>query len=191
MWYALREAYADRLLTLQPAESYLRAVLVNETASAWITEVHARRLGLHGQLLAEVRLPVTAEARSMAAVPLPASVGVPSHATDEVLIVDAGDRRSVWTWLPDRDLAYPPADADATVTADATGYIVSVTARSLLRDVCLFPDRLHPDATVDAMLRTLLPGESATFVVVSPPLEDPSLLTARPVLRCVNDTARA
>ncbi len=56
MWYALRRAYADRLLTLQPTEYRLRAVLVNEAATDWAVEVHARRLSLDGTLLAEVRL---------------------------------------------------------------------------------------------------------------------------------------
>jgi len=190
MWYALRDAYADRLLTLQPAESYLRAVLVNETASAWVTEVRARRLDLDGQLLAEVRLPVTADARGMAAVALPASVGVPRQATDEVLIVDASDRRSVWTWLPDRDVDYPLSAYDATTDVVEDGYRVTITARTLLRDLCLFPDRLHPNATVDRMLVTLLPGERATFLVTSPPVSDTETLTTQPVLRCVNDTQR-
>ena len=43
---------------------------------------------------------------------------------------------------------------------------------------------------MDAALVTLLPGESTTFTVrTSGPL-DPAALTARPVLRCVNDIER-
>ena len=59
----------------------------------------------------------------------------------------------------------PPAACDATVEPVDGGHRVRVTARTLLRDLALFPDRLDPAATVDAALVTLLPGESATFTV--------------------------
>ena len=62
-----------------------------------------------------------------------------------------------------------------------------MTARTILRDLTLFPDRLDPEATVDEALVTLLPGESAVFVVRSQLSLDPEALTNRPVLRCVND----
>ena len=42
---------------------------------------------------------------------------------------------------------------------------VTVTAQVLLRDVTLLVDKVHPHATVDRGLVTLLPGESATFRV--------------------------
>ena len=71
------------------------------------------------------------------------------------------------------------------------GYRVTLTATTLLRDVCLFPDRLHPDAVVDEMLVTLLPGESATFHVSGAVLADPDALLRAPVLRCVNDRRRS
>jgi beta-mannosidase len=190
MWYALRRAYADGLLTIQPTEYQLRAVLVNEAATDWSTEVHARRMRLDGDLLAEVRLPARVGPRSTTALELPISVAVPRHATDEILVIDAGTLRSVWTWLPDRDIRYPEARRDITVDVEPAGYRVTVTAHTLLRDLCLFPDRLDADAAVDEMLVTLLPGETATFHVASRQLSDPSLLTTQPVLRCVNDTLR-
>jgi beta-mannosidase len=57
----------------------------------------------------------------------------------------------------------------------------------VLRDVCLLPDCLDPAAGVDDMLVTLLPGETARFVVSSPRPLDPAALTCPPVLRTVND----
>ena len=62
-----------------------------------------------------------------------------------------------------------------------------MTARTVLRDLTLFPDRLDPAAQVDRALVTLLPGESAVFTVRAPGPLDPAALTCRPVLRCVND----
>jgi beta-mannosidase len=60
-----------------------------------------------------------------------------------------------------------------------------VTAHVLLRDLALFPDRLNPSSTVDDMLITLLPGDSATFRVTGP--FDADRLTSPPVLRSAND----
>jgi beta-mannosidase len=191
MWYALRRAYADRLLTIQPAEFQLRATLINETATPWSTEVHARRLRLDGEPLAEWRSVVEVDARGMTVVDLPGSSGVPQHPTEEILVLDGGDQRTTWTWLPDRDLRYPDARLEGVVEAVPGGYRVTLTAASLLRDVCLFPDRLHPDAVVDEMLVTLLPGESATFHVSGAVLADPDALLRAPVLRCVNDRRRS
>ena len=81
-----------------------------------------------------------------------------------------------------------PPRYDATVEPSPDGARVTVTARTLLRDLVLYPDRLDPAATADQALVTLLPGESATFVVsgLSSPV-DPAALTTPPVLRCVND----
>ena len=35
LWYALRRAYADRLLTFQPRDGGLALVAVNDTAAPW------------------------------------------------------------------------------------------------------------------------------------------------------------
>jgi beta-mannosidase len=53
----------------------------------------------------------------------------------------------------------------AAVEQTATGARVTITAHNLLRDLTLYPDRLHPDAEVDLAGVTLLPGESVTFTV--------------------------
>lgn len=73
---------------------------------------------------------------------------------------------------------------------DGDGVRVVVTARSFLRDLTVFPDRLHPQAWADDALVTLLPGESATFTVRGGDSLDAAALTSRPVLRCVNDIPR-
>jgi beta-mannosidase len=79
----------------------------------------------------------------------------------------------------------PPATFDATVEPAAGATRVIVTARSILRDLTLQPDRLDPAAEIDEAGVTLLPGESVTFTVTG--TRDPAALTTRPVLRRVND----
>ncbi|WP_443044298.1 hypothetical protein [Streptomyces sp. NBC_00353] len=107
------------------------------------------------------------------------------------LVARLGEVRTVEFYEEDTRLALPPACYDVRVTrsdGDASAYRVELTARTLLRDLALFPDRLDPAAAVDEMLVTLLPGESAVFRVTGAVIEDPGALGTRPVLRCVNDT---
>ena len=79
------------------------------------------------------------------------------------------------------------------VLAHDGGYDVQVHAQSLVRELCLFADRLDPAAEVDAQLVTLLPGESTVLRVDLPEGTIRSLpadlvaLTTPPVLRAVND----
>jgi beta-mannosidase len=60
------------------------------------------------------------------------------------------------------------------------GAIVTVHARSYLRDVTLLVDRAHPSARVDDALVSLLPGEEATFTITADgPLDPAAVLDPR------------
>ncbi len=69
---------------------------------------------------------------------------------------------------------------------------MTVTARTVVRELAIFPDRLDPRATVDDQLVTLLPGETAVFHVTGfgPRGLNKDALVRRPVLRCVNEAKR-
>ncbi|GAB3879698.1 hypothetical protein GCM10027612_05930 [Microbispora bryophytorum subsp. camponoti] len=82
---------------------------------------------------------------------------------------------------------YPPAEMDTVVEEVEGGLRVRVTARTIVRELALFPDRLDPRATVDDQLVTLLPGETAVFHVTGGEV-DPGALVRHPVLRCVNES---
>jgi beta-mannosidase len=71
------------------------------------------------------------------------------------------------------------------------GYRVSVTAHALVRDLAVLADKVHPDAVVDDMLITLLPGESVVFTVTSAAEFDPTLLLDSKVLRSANQLVAA
>jgi beta-mannosidase len=187
LWYTLRRSYADHLLTIQPRGDTLVLVAVNDGPVAWFPEVSVARLTLDGRPRAKNVTTVEVPPGAAATVPLPADVAVPEDPRAELLLAEATGDRAWWFFAEDRDLAYPKAEYDARAEAAPDGALVTVTARTLLRDLALFPDRLDPSATVDDALVTLLPGESVTFTVrASTPL-DPALLTSPPVLRCVND----
>lgn len=189
LWYALRRAYADRLLTVQPRDGGLTLVAVNDGGSPWRAAVSVTRLTLTGEPRAKTTLELAVPAYDSVTLALPAELARPDDARAELLVAEAGESagRALWFFAEDRDVRWPAARWDALVEPADGGQRVRVTAATVLRDVSLFPDRLDPAATVDEALVTLLPGESATFTVRSPVPLDPVALTTRPVLRCVND----
>ncbi|MFE9957050.1 glycoside hydrolase family 2 protein [Micromonospora sp. NPDC005299] len=192
LWHALRRAYAPRLLTVQPRDGGLALVAVNETGEAWHTPTTVTRLTLTGEPRAKTSVDLDVPAYSSVVLALPVEVARPDEARRELLVAEAGEtaERALWFFATDREVEWPAAELDATVEPAGDAQRVRVTARTVLRDLTLFPDRLHPSGEVDQALVTLLPGESATFTVTADAPLDPAALTARPVLRCVNDLTR-
>ncbi|MEV4466923.1 glycoside hydrolase family 2 protein [Micromonospora echinofusca] len=190
LWYALRRAYADRLLTVQPRAGGLALVAVNDGPVPWRASASVTRLTLAGEPRAKTTLELDVAAYARIELALPAELAWPEEARRELLVAEAGDTtgRALWFFAEDRDAHWPAAGYDATVEPVDGGQRVRVTARTILRDVTLFPDRLDPTAEADEALVTLLPGETATFTVTTDAPLDPAALTTRPVLRCVNDT---
>jgi beta-mannosidase len=186
LWYALRRAYADRLVTVQPRDGGLAAVLVNDTGQPWATTVRVRRLLLDGTELAAESADVTVAPRGTRAVAIPAAVADPGDPGAEMLVADAGVR-AVHFFAEDVDLALPRPELTGTVRRTADGVSVEVTAVTLLRDLTLHVDRLDPAATVDDQLVTLLPGERVTFAVTSARELQADDLLSPPVLRTAND----
>jgi beta-mannosidase len=163
LWYELRRVFADRLLTIQPRGDGLALIALNDTASAWTGSV---------SLADGSSVPIDVPPRSSASVPL-AGGGLLRATLDDAV---------AW-WFPD---ALPPAVFDTAVEPVDDGYLVHVTAGSVVRELTLFSDRLDPLSTVDSALVNLLPGEAHTFHVGTAQTLDPGALTRPPVLRCVN-----
>ncbi|WP_216094440.1 glycoside hydrolase family 2 protein [Jiangella alba] len=192
-WYALRAAYADRLLTFQldqPEGAVL--ALVNDTDAPYRGSAVVRRVDVAGNVLAEQALELDAVARSVRRVRLSASVSVAADRATELLVADvrSGDPlpRATAFLAEDVELSLPRASYDVAVQPSDDGVVVEVTARTLLRDLTLLADRLAPDAVVDEQLTTLLPGETTRLRVRLPSGGEvsPSSLTA-PVVRTAND----
>jgi beta-mannosidase len=178
-WYALRDAYRPRQLVFDPD-----LMLVNDTDEAWSGTAAITRYDFDGSVLASVTLEVLCPPRGVRPVPLPTEVAKADRPERQLVRAVLDGVTADWFFRVDAQLDYPPA----RFTAVADGPVVRIEAETLVRDLCLFPDRLDPAATVDSMLVTLLPGERARFTVRSDRPLDPDALTAAPVLRCVNDT---
>ncbi|SDS87472.1 glycoside hydrolase family 2 protein [Actinopolymorpha singaporensis] len=199
LWYALRKVYDPRLVTVQPRPEGLTVFLVNEgltggdngarAGGVWRTDLAVERRTFTGEVLAHWSTSVSVDPAATASVRVPVDVATTTDPSREYVLVVAGDRRTTWFFAADKDLAYPAPEWDVEVTADGPATRVTVTARTLVRDLALFADRLDPAAGVDDMLVTLLPGESHTFRIsgLTRPV-DVAEVSGRPVLRCANDT---
>ncbi|MFG3102221.1 glycoside hydrolase family 2 protein [Streptomyces sp. NPDC048182] len=184
LYHELGRLYADRLLTLRRRDGRLVLTAVNQSATPWSCAASVRRLDVHGAVPAEQRVPVDVPARAVADIELPDTLTTPDDPRREFLVADADGLRAVHFAVPDRQFAYPPAEAVVKVTREDGGARVTVTAHTLLRDLLLQADRLHPDARADRGLVTLLPGESAEVAVAGWDGEAPEALQG--ALRAVN-----
>ena len=105
---------------------------------------------------------------------------------DTLLVAECGGQRAWWFFERDKDMDYPAPAFDAEVCRAKDGVCLTITARVLLRDLTIYPDRLDPEAIIDAQVVTLLPGESQAFHITTArelKLED---LTTRPVMQLAN-----
>ena len=192
LWYALRDAFADRVIIAGDDG----VTLVNDTGAEWSGELTMTVFGLDGS-------PTTEQDNPRDAALEPTPFRVPARSSEKVaswlmqsehsvleVRASTGERDLVFG-AEDVELALPAPAYDVTITPrDSITVEVTVSAQTLLRSVCLFADRVHPDAATDTMLIDLLPGRSHTFVVTGPAgfadRAEPDAWRTAPVLRCVN-----
>ncbi|MFF9219786.1 glycoside hydrolase family 2 protein [Streptomyces viridosporus] len=194
LYHELRRLYADRLLTVRPdgAGGGLVLAAVNQCAQAWHGALRLRRMSVEGAVIARADPDLAAGARSVARIGVPAEL-VPSG-PKEFLVADAPESpraggagsgeglRALYFPVPDREVAYPRPEFEVALAPGG----ITVTARTLVRDLLLQADRLDPGARADRGLVTLLPGERVTIGVRGWKTPDPD--SARCALYCVEPT---
>jgi beta-mannosidase len=190
LFYALRHAHADRLLTVQPRGEHLAAVLVNDTPEDWTGVVRLTLRSLDGSVLHRAERAADVPAWSARETVVPAELAEPGKPATSVLEAQVGDRRAFWFFTEDRDSGLATAELEATATKTPMGFEVTIAAAALLRDVALLVDKVDPDAVVSDMLVTILPGETVTWAVQSAASVDPQSLLAPTVLRTANELVR-
>jgi beta-mannosidase len=118
---------------------------------------------------------------------LASTVTAADDLSGEVLVVEVGDRRAFWWFAEARDSKLPTADFTASATRVDGGVEVRIVAKSVIRDLALLADIAAPDASVDRMLITLLPGDEAVIKVTTGWSGDPGRFVDGDVLRSMND----
>ncbi|UFU05470.1 glycoside hydrolase family 2 protein [Ruania halotolerans] len=187
LWYAMRQAYAPRLLTVQPREKGLVVAIANDTDAPWDGVLHLARERLDGSVCTADETSVHAAPRSVTLVDVPDELAIPGDPAREVLFATLGENRAVHLFAENKDVALAPDALTASVEQVRGGYGVHVHAASLALDVTVLADRLAPDARADRALDTLRAGETITIRVRTEHEVEPDLLTASPILRSSND----
>ena len=122
--------------------------MVNDSAQPWQGELTVERLDFDGTVLHVEPIAFTVQARRVVT-----SARCPttsdSPATRGASCWSRRRRACAALWFFARDRISPTTNRRTTSTwCRREGMTaVTVTARELLRDLCLFPDRLDPDAT--------------------------------------------
>jgi beta-mannosidase len=186
LWYALRHAYADRLLTVQPTAGGLSVVAVNDSPTTWEPSLEVTRQDFTGNVVARSALAIVARPGESSAIELEGAVATAERPADEVLVVSAEGHRALWFYAEDRDLHLPAPQLSARAERAGDGYDVVIEASTLQRDLALLVDKLDQAARVDDMLLTLLPGSSVRLHVSSPSTLDEAALVGPGVLRSAN-----
>lgn len=186
LYFALKNSFAPRAVTVQPLGRGLSAVVANDTAEAWSTELIVTRRAFDGTVLAEQRIAVEIAPNGNAVVALATEVIEAADTAAELIVADATGSRGVWFFAEPRDSALPPQQTRVTVAEVEGGVDVTVAADALVRDLTLLIDKVAVDARVDSGLVTLLPGESHTFRVRGTTVTDAAAYAATTVLRSGN-----
>lgn len=164
LWYALRQAYQPHLLTIQPRGGGLRAIAVNESALFWRVPFAIERLDVDGNVLARHRVwRILCDRFEQVEIELPPQIVTPGDPAREFLRARMSDAEALWFFAKDRDFAYPQPEFEHCEEHRSDRVRITVTAKTLLRDFTILADTLHPDAEIDDMLATLLPGETRSF----------------------------
>jgi beta-mannosidase len=187
LWYAIRRAFAPRNLVFVTEDGRLSVVVLNDTDQRWQGELVLSRERLDGDTIVTTTVEVGVEPRTSLPIALAAEVAKPADPTTEIVIARLDSLTTVHTFVEDTQLALDANPLDVEVKQADDGYAVTVTARSLARDVTVLADRVAADAMVDDALVTLTSGRSTTFRVQTRARDLQQDLGRPPVLRTAND----
>ncbi|HAU36370.1 MAG TPA: beta-mannosidase, partial [Phycisphaerales bacterium] len=138
LWYASRKFFADRVLIFQPTDGEIALLANNDSDRRWTGTLTLRRLNFAGQTLAVRKLKLNVPPRTNKRLLKLPKAFHPGDAAGEMLVAQAGTVRETWFFTTDKNLAYPAPRFRATLARRGRVYRLTVTAETLLRDLCLF-----------------------------------------------------
>jgi len=187
-WFALREAYRPRLLTIQPRGAALVVFAVNDSDQPWLAHATMRRLTFAGDVLVGEVFTLDVAPGSIQSFVLPSTITSAGDPAAELIAVDAGEQRALWWFLPDLQLALqPPAVTVQAETRIGDDLSIVVVAHNLIRDLTILAERIDSAAETDRQLLTLLPGEAATITITGGSELTGAQLLDAPALRSAYD----
>ncbi len=193
LYHATRRFFAPRIVTIKPrrvgSTDALAVYGVNDTDDLWSGECVLKQVDVRGEPIAVHKETMTIEPRGVGRFLVPRDM----HGRRDTALVASlpGGERGWWWFAPDKELDYaPPAFAYDGYEKDGH-YIFAVTAGTLVRDLCVFADRLDKDVEVSDACVTLLPGETAKFRITGEAFLSVDDLARPPVLWTANSFGKS
>ncbi len=187
LFYAAKQFFRERLLTIQPDGEHLALWAHNDGEWPWFLNINVYSHNMDDGIEDYVGFSEICPARTLL------KLGVLKGWTkrEDVAYIRAADfdraiqktiNTAFWFFDADKNLAYPEPKFEATLD----GNTLTIEAQTLLRDLYLNADRIG--GTVRENLVTLLPGETWSVDIkgVAPEALDLAALTSRPILNCAN-----
>ncbi|MEE2896692.1 MAG: glycoside hydrolase family 2 protein [Planctomycetota bacterium] len=156
-WEA-RRACRPHLLAFSVGEAGIELCGANSKNEAWSIDAIVRRVAIDGGDLAVDRCRCRVERGEATHLPLSSDLAVPEDPAREFLVAENADGlRAFWFYGKDAWISMPSPSLEIDVTPDGRG--IEIHSASLVRDLHIDASRISPDASVDANLLTLLPGD--------------------------------
>ncbi|MEZ6193634.1 MAG: hypothetical protein R3C45_20515 [Phycisphaerales bacterium] len=156
----------------------------NDHEDVWSGDCRVRLIAFDGRTLYEHIQTVTIGPRGSHRFDIPDGFDARS---DALIVAELKNERALHFFHRDKHTPYPKPDFTAKTEQSNGTTILAITAKSLLRDLMIFPERLDPDAMIDDQMVTLLPGDTHRFVIKSRLDLAPEALTWKPVMQLAND----
>lgn len=191
LWFATKQFFRDHLITILPRDAGktdsltgpLAVCFHNDHDDVWTGDCRVRMVAFDGRTLHAHTQTVTIQPRGSHQFNLPDGFDA---RPDALIVAELKNERALHFFHRDKHTPYPKPDFTAKTEQSNGTTTLTITAKSLLRDLMIFPERLDPDATIDAQMLTLLPDESLTFTITTNKKLNARQLTTRPVLQVAN-----
>ncbi|MCI1634621.1 glycoside hydrolase family 2 protein [Bifidobacterium sp.] len=210
LWYASRDFFAPQFATIQPRVSQqamsnlswegsnpecdvLALIVCNDTREDWSGSWRIERRTLEGKVLASQQCDLSLAALDHHSIVLNENVANWGDVEHEIIVATPSDdnfARVIYNACEVVDQDLDVNALQASVQSADSGYVLTLHARSYVRDAFCMVDKVDPAATVDGGMLTLLPGESVSWHITSRQECDVHAFTAQNVLRCANDLKR-
>ena len=165
LYFALRELYAGRALTVQPRPRGWSWPCSTTTRPRGSARSSSRGTTRPGRSRPRPRWRWAWRPARSASSRCRRTWRRSATPESELVVASLDGVRALWFAVADRDFAWPDPGLTVTVAPVNGGLDLHVAAAGLARDILVQPDRMHPRATVDKGFVTLLPGETTVFRV--------------------------
>jgi beta-mannosidase len=185
-WHVVRKAYAPQIVSFSNQEGVTQVVLVNDGLEIWSADLKIYKADLSGksELIEQNQYEVKPGSHQLVKINLDLAELDP---TTQFLAADAGGDRSLLFLNEDSALAYEPVKFQMGLSKAPEGIAITIKAESLLRELCIFVDRIDDGAEISDAAVTLLDGETITLIVTT---SKPELFTEAAIklaTRCANE----